>query len=292
MNRKEFGALIAALRKDHRDLDDSLFTQARLAQLAGLSEMTIGNIERGTKEKFEADIIIKLANALKLTSGERIQFLLAASGVKTEDLLGAPDLAQKALHVLVPILEQLHTPAFISDSFGDLIYVNPVVLSVYNFDLQLFSSPEEPPATRFNVMRVLFAPEFESQRKMMGNTWPPFALQTILLFRVTSFRYKGHPYFRQNLLPELNKYPLFRRYWQTPRTDEELLTNLNFITLNHPAWGLLKFVSDPMQTITSFGDLNLYSFQPLGLETAKTCIKIAEQAGLGARSLAPWPKIL
>jgi transcriptional regulator with XRE-family HTH domain len=290
MNRKEFGKLLAVLRKQHRDAHDNIFTQARLAEETGLSEIVIGKIERGTKQNLDPDILLKLASALRLTIQERKEFLLAASCVDERQLYQEEYLIQQALSSLVSILEQLRTPAYISNCFGDLICVNPLALAVYHLPLHVLQhSPSHQPA-RFNFMRLLFAPEFEDQRKRMGTTWAAFAHQTVLLLRVSSFRFQAHPYFRQELLPELNTFPLFRQFWQTPRTEEDLLfTNFNWLSIAHPEWGPLQFVSSPLLATTPLGDLILNTFHPLGLETLTTCLKIAETTGVGAIYLSSWP---
>ena len=290
MNRTEFGKLLAVLRKQHRDAHDNLYTQAKLAEATGLSEVVISNLERGSKEKLDPDILLKLANAFKLTTQERKEFLLAASHIDQGQIYRTDHLVQRVLDALVPILEQLHTPAYISDGFGDLIYVNPIALAVYNLPVHVFQNTPSDQPTRYNLMRLLFAPEFAAQRNMLEATWPAFAQQTMSLFRVACFRYQAHPYFREQLLPELTNAPLFRQFWQASRAEkDDLFTNFSEITLNHPEWGPLRFVSSPLRANTLFGDLTLYAFHALGAETAEICFKIAEKVGTSAIPLAPWP---
>ena len=290
MNRKEFGKLIAALRKELRDAHGNLYTQAKLAEKAMLSEKGIGRLERGEKEKLAPEVLLNLADALKLTAQERKEFLLAASLVDEGQLDPAGPRPQKILDSLVSILEQLRTPAFIADCFGNLLYVNPLALAVYNLPATLLQdAPAQHPA-RFNFLRLLFAPEFEAQRSRVKATWEAFARQTILQFRVSSFRFQTHPYFCEVLLPALNQSPLFRQFWQAPRTEEEdLFTNFNRLSVDHPAWGQLEFVSSPLQAPTPFGDLMLITFHPLGLETTMACFQMAEATGTGAIWLTSWP---
>jgi hypothetical protein len=47
MNRIEFGRLIAALRKEHRDEDDRVWTQRRLGEETRLGKEVISKIEQG-----------------------------------------------------------------------------------------------------------------------------------------------------------------------------------------------------------------------------------------------------
>ena len=94
MNRKEFGKLLAVLRKQHRDTHDHLYTQAKLAEVTGLSETVISNLERGTKEN------LKLANTLHLTTQERKEFILVASNVDETQIYRTDQVVQGILVII------------------------------------------------------------------------------------------------------------------------------------------------------------------------------------------------
>ena len=90
MNRVEFGRLIASLRREHEDENDRPWNQERLAREANavvgaevLSKYIVSNIERGNRI-LDEETLLALAAALRLTSGERKEFFLAASGVDNE----------------------------------------------------------------------------------------------------------------------------------------------------------------------------------------------------------------
>ena len=92
MNLADFGKLISSLRKEHEDEDGAPWTQKRLAEECGragesfvLTENIISSIERG-KRNPDRDVLLALAAALRLTSSERREFFLAASGVEAADL--------------------------------------------------------------------------------------------------------------------------------------------------------------------------------------------------------------
>jgi len=94
MNRKEFGKLIAALRKEHFDEDGNRLTQAKLAKRAQqrdpqtpLNEIIIGKIERGERAMLDEQTLLSLADTLELTMGERREFFLAATGLDNEQIL-------------------------------------------------------------------------------------------------------------------------------------------------------------------------------------------------------------
>ena len=76
MNRKQFGELVATLRQDLG------LTQFELAEYSELDDAVISQIERGVKKHFEPDLLFQLVNAFQLTTLERREFLLAASGLE------------------------------------------------------------------------------------------------------------------------------------------------------------------------------------------------------------------
>ena len=81
MDRKQFGKLVAALRKEQYDENGDRFTQSKLAELilaqdpqTPLNDIVIGKIERGERTILDDQTLLNLADALKLTIGERRVF--------------------------------------------------------------------------------------------------------------------------------------------------------------------------------------------------------------------------
>ena len=90
MNRVDFGKLVASLRKEHEDEDGRPWSRQSLAQEANaaagaelFSKDIISRIERGERI-LDQETLLALAAALQLTSGERKEFFLAASGVDND----------------------------------------------------------------------------------------------------------------------------------------------------------------------------------------------------------------
>src|SRR3990172_1994372 len=81
MNRKDFGKLLSTLRQD---LD---WTQFELSEYADIDEAVVSQIERGVKRHFEPELLFRLANALQLTTLERREFFLAASGLDQNQIV-------------------------------------------------------------------------------------------------------------------------------------------------------------------------------------------------------------
>src|SRR5690606_36315263 len=86
MNRKEFGQLLATLRQD---LD---WTQFQLSEYANVDNAVISQIERGVKKFFEPELLFRLANTLQLTTLERRELFLAASGLEDKQFVRQPSI--------------------------------------------------------------------------------------------------------------------------------------------------------------------------------------------------------
>src|SRR6266498_2734333 len=84
MNRKEFGELVAALRQDLN------WTQFQLAEYADVDDAVISQIERGVKKFLEPQLLFQLANGFQLTTLERYEFILAASGLDEKQIVRQP----------------------------------------------------------------------------------------------------------------------------------------------------------------------------------------------------------
>src|SRR5688500_8714509 len=87
MKRKDYGEQVAALRQDVG------WTQSYLAESAEIDDAVISQIERGVKRYFDPSLLFKLANAFQLTTLERREFLLAASGLDQKEMVRQPSAA-------------------------------------------------------------------------------------------------------------------------------------------------------------------------------------------------------
>jgi len=288
MNKKEFGNLVAGLRKEQRNDFDEVLTQYDLSERAKISLVTLQKIEQGRQVNLKPEMLLNLARALNLSGRGCEAFLLCATGIAESEIGDSNATPADFLSELHDGLAQLQTPGFVTDCFGDVLFANPALLTVYNAAPEKLLAPHL--LTQFNIIRILMAPEFEEQRRMMGETAHTFIRRTVLLYKAMTIKYRANWYF-QLILPELNRLPLFREHWQSPVFhDENVFINYNTIRLNHPGFGELNFLSGPMQGITPHGDLNLYSFQPLDAHTVSVCAGIVEKMGTAPISLATWPK--
>ena len=288
MDKKEFGRLVATLRKEIRNEFDEILTQYDLAELALIPLVSLQKIEQGRSVNLTPETLLNLANALQLPTRARQVFFLASLGLPDNAFIKQPSSSQSMLKELTDILSKLQTPAFIADAFGDVIVSSPSILALYDIKIDEIGGADL--ISRINLYRFLFAPEFARQRAMLGESTHNFLHRMVLIFKMISLKYRNHWYFDM-LLPELNRFPLFREHWQSPfYHDDDILNILIPLTVTHPNLGNLNFLSSPQVTISGYGDLYLYNFLPMDTKTAAICQQIVKLVGTQPYQNSVWPK--
>jgi transcriptional regulator with XRE-family HTH domain len=288
MNKREFGQLIIALRKEHRDENDKAWSRKKLANETNLTEVIIRNIELGKKANFDDDTLLRLANALKLTSGERREFFLASTGIAYEKFVRESQEPLAVLRKLVGTLQNLQQPAFIADMYWDLIVVNYSLLHTWNISVEQLEAMRQN-ATNFNVLRFFLAPEFSYQHQMMGTFWPEIARYNILNFRMLTLQLRNNDYYRL-LISEIRKYKKFRREWDWAYQNEsDHFTgggNMGLYLQQAP----LPFVFSTVTSLTEYGNLHLCVYTPTSPGTMIYFNKMVNESGPGIVPLATWPE--
>lgn len=286
MSKSDFGRIVAALRKEFRNEFDQIMTQNDLADLARMPLITLQKIEQGRQTNIKPEFALNLANAMNLASYCRQNFFLASLGLEDKDIINGKIPLNEILEELKSLLVQLQTPAFITNSFGDIMVANPLFFHI--LDIQPQSLNTGHMLCKLNINRIYYSPEFEVLHSMMGETYSAFARRRVFLFKALSLKYRNHWYF-QKLLPELNRFPKFRQYWQSSTFhNEDIYILSNKFTLTHPRLGPMNFVSLPIQALSEETDLFLYSYQPLDNFTAKVCIQLSNELGTQPIKLARW----
>jgi transcriptional regulator with XRE-family HTH domain len=292
MNRKDFGLLVATLRQD---LD---WTQFQLAEYAGLDQAVVSQIERGVKKYFEPELLFSLANALQLTSLERREFFLAASGLDQKQIVRQPTMAmatdvfnvRKTLDKLIELTGQIRLPAFLSDVYGDAIAANRIIMSLFNIPSFILETASQVPGG-YNTVRVNFGKE-AVMRDLIEDNWDNYALNSMRSFREHSLRYRAQPYFKYLMDTFRNpvEYPLFDRYWKlVSSVEQDKAINTDYFDYQHAHFGNIKYTAASTVTITSFGELFLIQYLPLDEHTSQTFEEIAQKVGQVAIHIAPWP---
>lgn len=301
MNRVDFGKLVASLRKEHDDEEDIPWTQERLAQEANLaagaelfSEDIISSIERG-KRALDAQTLLALATALQLTSGERKEFFLAASGIDNERIARQENDPEEVLSQLMDRMKQVYLPAYVIDSYCDIVAFNSAVTELADLeDAGLSPSIMANRPFGFNILQFVFSDEaVDYFGKRMGDNWPDYIYNHMMIFRTFSLRHRATEYF-QALLQELKKHRIFRRYWREVYfTEKDHFVDNEHIRLNSPRWGPLMWFSTSLTALTTAGDLHFCVWVPATYATADVFSQIVHQDGAANTfRVGSWPEKL
>jgi transcriptional regulator with XRE-family HTH domain len=294
MDRKEFGKLLSMLRQD-MDL-----TQFQLAEYAQLDEAVISQMERGVKKYFEPELLIKLANSFHLTTIERREFFLAASGIANGQIVRQPSAAlmtdtinsEKVLARMVQIIEQLNIPAFIMDVYADVLAVNNSAFTFFNTPLDLVASASSI-AGGFNTVRMMFGKELYMRSRITEN-WDHYAVGSMRFVRENSLRYRAKPYFQYLMKSFRNpvEYPLFNRYWKLVSSfEQDRESNVDVFSYTHDEYGPLRYATSTTVSITPHGELFLNQYLPLDDHTRCLFEDILKKSGMGVLApLASWPE--
>ena len=285
MNRVDFGRLLASLRKEHEGEDGNPWSQAVLARQLNLvlgaevfTEDIVGKIERGIRG-LDQEELLALAAALELTSGERKEFFLAASGINNDRIARQDDDPKEILSQLVNRMEQVRQPAYVMDSYCDIVAINRALIDL--MDLEHFGLPADGVEGHpFPLNKVLFVFSDEGEKhlgELMGEELSDHAYETMIMFRTVSLRYRSTEYF-QSLLKELRRSRRFRRYWHDVSFEEKDHYVENRQTyLRSRKWGPVAYFSTYLTALTAAGELFLGVYVPTSDETAKVFAQIADQ---------------
>jgi transcriptional regulator with XRE-family HTH domain len=293
MDREDFGELIAALREELG------WTQAQLAERAGVDSPTISSIERGTKKHFDPALLSDLAGALNLTRAERRQFFLAASGLDEKQMMRpsngySPDQtydSARQLAQLVQVVARLRIPCFLVDVYHDVVAANALIVELFRLPVEGVEELRKIPGG-LTVIRLIHGQE----RRLFataGEQWEAFAINNMRVFRENSLRYRARPYFKY-LMREFRdpkKYPSFQRYWRLASTlGEEAESRINEYLYTHPEHGGLSYHVYSSLDTTPHGELYLYQLVPTDEHTTEVFEDLAHRFGTRAHRMAPWPE--
>jgi hypothetical protein len=287
MHRKKFGKLVTVLRREHLEKQKP-WSRLRFSEECKIDEEILSNIENGRKTVLPPDLLLNMADGLKLTSGERKEFFLAATGIDEQKIYHPLDTPQLALEQMLTLMDKLQQPAFLVDQYFDIVAVNLMVLEVYNVNVNDFLNPAADAVTRFSLIRFLFSSEFAEQKSMLGKHQENFMANTVMLFRAASLRYRAGEYF-QHLYSHLNAFDDFKKFTQTMPKDEHYVDNNMYIMLDNPRLGAMNCISSSVAAATTAGELKLFIFTPLNEETARIFGKLARQGNYVFHSLPDWP---
>jgi len=233
MTKPEFGRLIAALRQYEVDPSSGrAWIQRTLAERANLPQKVIANIEQGRKAHLDADTLVRLADALQLTTLERREFFALATPVASADVVrGAHDPAD-VLTEMLETLRALRLPAALYDPFYHIVAVNGPGRALHSAaEVQPAAAPPQP--VNVNFLCLALVPHSPIRRDLQS-IWDQFVRMHIHQFRVMTLRYRHTPYFQQ-LFAALSRYDEFRATWAATQFDaSDFYCELKRYAYGHP----------------------------------------------------------
>ncbi len=288
MTKEDFGRLVTALRKENIDMAvGKVWTQKTLAQRSNLAERTIGQIEQGTKMGLDPQLLAQLANALNLTSLERKAFHAAAAEVDIDLTFSIKKTPAEVLDELLLETRNVRTPAFIYDSYYNVIAANSIMRALSFATDELLETGHDTPAG-FNLLRYYFAPE-SPYRDLLGPGWSKFAIRTVQHFRASSLRYRHTERFVA-IFKDLCRYPLFQDFWvRTKYADEDIYYSWEGVNYHHPELGPVNFIVTEVATLTGEETLFFITYVPRDRETSKAFEDLGQRKGTNMHRLMPWP---
>jgi hypothetical protein len=296
MNRKDFGKLIASLRREHEDEEGLPWTQEMLAQEANVvagaqiyNEDIISSIERG-KRKVDRQALLALATALQLTSDERKEFFLAASDIDVQEIASQEIDAEETFSQVLESIRELYLPATVVDSYCNVLAVNRTMLELMDF-ASAFGMVNGIEPYGYNLLRFIFSEEgAEHFIRLMGDGYDDFAYTAVNIFRTLSLAYRSTDYFH-SLLAELRKSRLFKRYWSEIYFMERGRKFAKAdIRVSSPKWGSLALNATTKTAFTPAGELHLAVCVPADQHTSNVCGQVSCQTDEPTVfCLTPWP---
>lgn len=296
MDRKQFGKLVAALRKEQYDEDGDRYTQSKLAELilthdpqTPLNEIVIGKIERGERTILDDQTLLNLADALKLTIGERRVFFMLATGLDHQQIYPAEGNGSEILPPVLEMLGDIRLPALLLDRYLDVVAVNGLLLQLYQMS-QIDLSQQAGKVGGTNLLDFIFSKAFaEARDQMPPQVWHRFAVGNVIYFRRMTLPYRMTPYFGK-LFAHLRKNREFRWFWEQVFYEEKLyFVGGESFQMGSVLAGRFRFLTAPLVTHTPYGNLEILTHIPRDGETAVSFHEMSLQTPAQSFQFGSWP---
>ncbi|MDF3837665.1 helix-turn-helix transcriptional regulator [Cupriavidus basilensis] len=227
-------------------------------------------LEQGKEISVSARLLERLARVLRLSAAERdLLFLLCNVRPPIRQQIHGETIVSEGLKQMV---EGVEGPAFIKNSWWDLLYWNKAAMALFG-DLSAVDPDKR------NVIRLLFL-DPEHMRLLVN--WQQDARSAIAKFRLDASASKEDPVFRELISDLVAGSKAFARWWEESDVkgrDEEVKE------FDHPVAGRLSFWYS-LFSVDSEPGLRLNVYTPFDSESRKRMQrlkKITEQKIRGYR---------
>jgi hypothetical protein len=180
-------------------------------------------------------------------------------------------------------------PAFVTDSFCDIVIANHCALEYYNVPTTLIEDANTV-VGGYNMMRYAFHPNSTFQDGMNADEWEIQALINLRYFRRRTIRVRSKPYFSALLKELLNNknYPSFERHWR-----KMLFESFDYYSapmgMPDPENARAVLGLESQLAVTPYGELYLQQMLSMNKKTTRQFEKIMEKVGEGYMLFAPFP---
>jgi transcriptional regulator with XRE-family HTH domain len=229
-----------------------------LASLAGIGVTWYTRLEQGRDITVSPQVLESLARVLDLDAAERNHLFILAREQQPADPYPLTTAISPELQC---ILDRMGTyPAYVANPRWDIIAWNQAMARVYT-DFGFL------PIRERNIPRFMFTNPL--QRTLLTD-WEKEAQGMLALFRASTERYVGEPWFKELVADLQQASPEFREWW--PRHDIQA-AHTGQKELNHPLVGRLVLQSTTFQ-VSDAPDLRMVIYTPLA--EANTAKKLAQ----------------
>ncbi len=289
MEHATFGKVVAALRKEQTNFTSgNKWSQQDLANESGLSIRIVGKIERGEQARLDDEMLRGLARAFDLTSFERREFFAMASEVSDGHITRRDLCNEDVLSEVWELLDNICTPAFLTDPLFDIVGVNRSLLAFHGVSLEELKAFKNTPIG-INNLGLVFSSN-TALKETLGRGWDSIANANVQQWRASTLRYRHTERFQQ-IFTALSTYTAFRMIWAVGNEAEHAIEDCSRIrkcVYQHGNHGHVSYTVFVNISISAFGDLHLCTLIPMNKRTTNLFMELSE-TNSGALPLCQWP---
>lgn len=241
-----------------------------LALAAGIGITWYTRLEQGRDITVSPQVLESLARVFGLDASERNHLFILAREQQPADPFPLTDIISPALQRILDTMGIC--PAYIANPRWDMIAWNQAMCRVYT-DIGALSLRER------NIPRYMLT---NPRQRALFADWEDEAQSLVALFRSSTERYVGEPWFKELVTDLHQSSPEFRTWW--PRHDIRA-AHSNPKVLNHPCVGRLVLQSTSFQVVDA-PDLRMVIYTPFPeANTAQKLAQLADEPALFSEHL-------